>query len=281
MHRIQMHYTLQNMPRSVEVDYSASRNYGDALGASERLAIARHWQAITAKDTRLTDNDLGTLVSTEAGRLVYDRTSYSTYRGIVDLQLHTAPHSAASRLRVSSVGVAVRTSDKKIVVQQRPEGLTAGGKYDSSAAGFCIVKDGVLDFDSAAYEKLERELGIDKRTALLRTIGVHTAEDFCSGMVSYYASIPLSFAALQEKANPAFVSGLEGVPVQDLASFVIETYCADQLIGDGCATFLAALQALSPEYVSPNAFYDTVTAIRKRRRGIEFGAVREGVFSLV
>ncbi len=271
MPEIQIYYT-QHGPGNATINYDPSIDFANRLTDADKRLIESNWARIKKANSSLWPGELGTLIDSENGNLRYGRTSYDVWRAAHDmLGQDTLSQILYNELRVSSVGIVVMTRDEKILVLEKPTGFPAEGKLDSSANGFCEVKNGKLDFDAAAREKLERELGMasgDIRKLGLR--GVHSASDYYSGMLAYYAETSLTFDQVNRRANPKYVHKLHGIGRSDLADYVSEKYAAGELIGDGAATLLGVLDK--------KEFFGAIEKIKSRGGKIRFGKLSNGNF---
>ena len=279
MERIQFFYTPMDLSRvQVRPNYDPQNDFLRILTESDRQKIELNWKE-ALKRTQIWRGELGSLVDTQEGNLQYAKTDYGVWRAIASPDLHpeytTLSDLAYDKFRVSSVGIAVETIDGKVIVHRKPDNVPAGGKLDSSANGFCEVKNGQLDFGQAAYEKLERELKLTKEEILnLELRGVHSVVgkgSYCnSGMLAYHAKTKLPFEEIKQKANGSYIADLISVEKGDLANFIVTHYADGSLIGDGCATLLASLDHKD--------FSIAVHTLRDSGKVIEFGFLRDGEF---
>lgn len=233
----------------IKPNYDPQNDFLRILTEPDRQKIELNWEE-TLKRAKIWRGELGSLVDTQEGNLQYAKTDYGVWRAIASPDLPreyvTLSDLAYDKFRVSSVGVAVETIDGKVIVHRKPDNVPAGGKLDSSANGFCEVKNGKLDFEQSAYEKLERELRLTKGDILnLELRGVHSVvgkDSYCnSGMLAYHAKTKLTFEEIKQKANGLYVADLIPVEKSDLANFIVSHYADGSLIGDGCATLLYSL----------------------------------------
>ena len=165
---------------TVRVRYDPSVDFASRLSDADKRAVESNWASLIKADASLWGPaELGTLVDASDGNLRYGRASYDIWRAAHDMRgQNNLSQRIFDELKISSVGVAVATSDGKVLVHEKPAGAPAGGRLDSSANGFCELKDGQLDFDISAREKLQRELGIESSDLTrLELRGVHSASD--------------------------------------------------------------------------------------------------------
>ena len=228
-------------------------------------------------------------------RLRYRLTEYKIYSGIAFPALPDTEEKLSQQLRnsmrASAVGCAVETTDGKIVVQRRKEGLIDGGRLDSGAAGMMVYNPSTekLDWQEQIREKLARELRISDRfqirsvtpTAVFSSRGpayVPAAKGYFagaySGMVGSRAAVNFSYDRVRGIFDAKEVGEVLGVDKNDLAAFIVERTTKDNrgLCSDGCAALLSALPAAE--------FYDTVEKINSRETArIRFGYLRDGKFT--
>ncbi len=213
----------------------------------------------------------GTLFDTTGNEYVYLETRYWLYRAVIDSMLPEMRHN----MRISSVGVAVLTRDKKVLVHRRGNDMEQyPGKLDSSAAGIMHIVDSRLDPRAEIKEKLRRELGItDDQIQYLGLSCVHHASDpkAMSGMYGFVVGVTSEPSELIEQVNPHYISEAELIKRDDLPDFVSEKFGTHELIGDGAAVLLASLPY--------NVFIDTVKKINRRtRHKVAFGKLQRGIF---
>src|SRR3989344_7165804 len=105
---------------------------------------------------------LGWLLDTTDGELSYGQTEYAKY--LASAKDKSLFSSEVRNTLTAAVGCAVLSADGYFLIQQRAEGLLAGRRLDSSAAGMGLVREGKLDFYSEIKEKLKRELNLPEET---------------------------------------------------------------------------------------------------------------------
>ena len=217
---------------------------------------------------------MGTLWETTDGLFEYLPTSFREYYAMERAQRENPSElrNLVRTFRVSSVGAAVETADGKIVVQRRASDLPVAPRLlDSSAAGLCAARYDRLHFEDVIRDKLREELGImADDIAQLALTGVHSATDYLSGMFAYRATTTLPFTEIVHRHDRGRVAVLSSVSTENLGDFILDRYSSDDLVGDGCATFLAALLA--------SDFLGVVEELRRRGKDIQFGQVKDGQF---
>ncbi len=260
------------IPQTLRIRYSQETTFSRLFERKDQDLINSIWDN---SENRLSESrEYATLWNTTKGVLTYHKTSYKEYFGITradSLGFKIRP-VLTSQMRISSVGSAVVTKDKKVCIQRRQKGLLAGGYFDSGAAGLCKVSEGKLDFEMAIREKLQRELGINNENieSLVQT-GVHTSTDYCSGMVTYAINTNLTFNNLKNQANKEYVNELIGIDLDKLPEFVVYHYNKrKEMVGDGCATLLEAIENPLRKKV--------IDEINKKTPKIFFGTLTEGKF---
>ena len=206
----------------------------------------------------------------------YLPTKYHVYNAVA------CPHKSSKSLsnklrelmRVSSIGGVILTLDDKVLVQRRSTNVFAGGLLDSGVAGFSKVDEECrLNFDSAVFEKLERELDIfPKDVSLLCQTSLHSSmgHDY-SGMIGYLIKVNMEFEKIKDKLNEKYIDNILPTSINQIPEFLFEHYVKrEDMIGDGCALLLSILE--------PNAFMTTVQELKRRGKNIDFGILQEGKF---
>ncbi|MEK6850239.1 MAG: hypothetical protein AABX85_01550 [Nanoarchaeota archaeon] len=241
--------------------------------------IDSNWQAQLAAGN-FRNLPMGSLWNTrqENSRIVasYLPTEYKVYNAVAFPHNSNNPPSYRLRslMRISSVGGVIFTSDDKILMQKRAEGVTAAGLIDSVVAGFCVSNDkNKLDFDCAIKEKLKREAVIDQKEvssleqrSLFSSIGY----DF-SGMIGYLVKTTLSSQEIALRANKKYIGSIYALKKNEIFDFIARHYIKEQdMTGDGCAVLLSCLEQ--------SEFEDVVEEIKSRGAKIQFGQLSEGKF---
>jgi len=216
---------------------------------------------------------LGWLLDTTNGQLSYGQTEYSKYLASAKDKSLFSP--SVRNTLTAAVGCAVLSADGYFLIQQRAEGLLAGKRLDSSAAGMGMVREGKLDFLYDIKEKLKRELNLQE-TAVLFLTGINGATDYLSSQVTWECEVDLPFEELMTKANPKYVERVHKVHKDDLPEFLINHYISPgnepekSLIGDAVGVFLRVLDQNARAYA--------IDKINSNGARICLGVFREGRF---
>lgn len=202
----------------------------------------------TMYNLRVEDPSLGGKPSAE-----FLVTEYMVYNciantGIEDHKKRLLSSQAHDKMRVAAVGVALRTSDDRVLVHMRSNEAHSAGIMDSSCAGLMHIYDGSLDLLKDIQEKYTRELGISpEEIKVLGVTDIHSSEvrEF-SGMFSLSAETPLSSKELSDRIPSLKKGGFksyEFVPHENLGKHVIEKYTEGErpMYGDGVAVLLSSL----------------------------------------
>ena len=245
-------------------------DYGDFLNNKDQEIFRQIWQE---RKNGQWDGRLGNFWDTQ-GALSFIGINFRHYDVIsatISLPQRPLSENLYDLSRASSVGVALYTSDKKLVVQRRGDNILAAGLLDCSAAGMCNLKEGDLEFEEFLRVRMETELGL-KRSDLIEVspTNVHDAYGYGGNMVSYKARTHLSFPELKERIDPLLVNELVPINESELLDFIVESFSTGELIGDGWATFLSSLEE--------PAYKRTVQALRVRGCKISFGELVDGQF---
>lgn len=206
----------------------------------------------------------------------YLPTDYKVYNAVAFPHHSSIPLSDRLRslMRVSAVGGVILTSDDKILMQRRAEGVTAAGMIDSGVAGFCTSNDeNGLDFNSAIKEKLKREVALEKKELISleqRALFSSRGYDF-SGMVAYLIRTTLPSEEVVRRANKKYVGNIYALKKDEILNFVTTHYIEKQdMLEDGCAALLSCLEQFE--------FEDTVKKIKNHDADIQFGQLSKGRF---
>lgn len=259
-----------------KVRYDASKNIAELFTQDDIKIVEEVWNAPKGPAASGWKSGLiGWLLDTTNG-LSYGQSEYAKY--LASAKYKSRFSDAVQSTLTAAVGCAVLSADGYYLVQQRTEGLLAGRRLDSSAAGMGVIRDGKLDFYSEIKEKLKRELNLaeDAISGTLLPTGIHGATDHISMQVTWKCEVAMPLDELVAKANPKFVERVHSVHIDDLPSYLIEYYVApgekpeNSLIGDAVGVFLRALDANARDY-----------AIRKMNLNgadIRFGVLHDGKF---
>lgn len=250
------------------------------LTSQDILAIGREWKKVIESHPRVfsVPEGIGSLWDTmDLPTLHYATTDFQTYVTTSRLADQGKRLSAdlSDALRISAVGCAVLLADGSTLVHRRPQHSShVPDKYDSGIAGLAHVQpDRTLDLVQAMQAKFARELNIDDSyLSDLRLLSVHgsSAPDF-SGMVDFSILLPLTFAEIQERANPLYLEGMLAIPQRELPAYIRRSFAErDDLIADGAAVLLSSLPH--------DQFLKVIEDMNAIRRTISFGQLRDGRF---
>ena len=260
-----------------KVTFDPSKKIADFFSQTELRLVEEVWnapQGPAAAGWR--SNVLGWLLDTTDGQLSYGQTEYAQYfASAKDKALFS---SVVENSFTAGVGCAVLSADGYFLVQQRVEGLLAGRRLDSSAAGMGLVREGKLDFYSGVKEKLQRELNLGENVVgnTLVPTGIHGATDYVSSQVTWKCEVALALEELMAKANPKFVERVHLVGKDDLPDFLIKHYVPPgnepekSLIGDAVGVFLRALDEDARAYA--------IGKMNSNGADIRYGVFRNGEF---
>ena len=260
-----------------KVNFDPSKNIAALLSQEELGLIEEVWNAPQGPAASGWKSGLlGWLLDTTNGQLSYGQTEYANYFASAKDKNFFSPK--VRNTFTAGVGCAVLSADGYFLVQQRTEGLLAGRRLDSSAAGMGVVREGKLDFYFEIKEKLKRELNLSEeevKNTLVPT-GIHGAADYLSSQATWKCEVALSLEELMAKANPKFIGRVHPVGKDDLPDFLIRHYVLPgnepekSLIGDAVGVFLRALDVDAREYA--------IGKMNSDGADICFGVFREGKF---
>jgi hypothetical protein len=256
-----------------QVTYDSSQHFEELLSISDQQEIDKIWEE---RKRNQWDNSLGNLWDTSQGQIVYTETNFRYYDTLgftnnwenkpFNFQLYEYS-------RASSVGVVLETGDEIVIIQRRKAGLLAGGKLDPSVAGICVIKEGKLDLQRTALERILQELSLSPEEIYgLIPTGLHSSSDYCSSMFTFKVKTDLEFGAIKERTSGSRMI-TEPIPVSKdkLPQFIVKHFLKEgDLIGDGCAAFLASLE--------PEATEEVISSINKYQQIIKNGALVSGKF---
>ena len=270
MKEIQFYYTPRDLQKvRPSVIYRPDGSFLSRLTARDKQIIEENWKRFSQK-RGFYRGKLGTLWDTQNNTLTFCDADYGIWRAAEDTRAQRSLSDFVyNNFRVSSLGIAVLTSDNKILVQERSQAITVGGMLDSSAAGFCGVEDGSLNPEKSLEEKLNRELNLTPAqfgTPELR--GIHSAVDYFSGMLAY--KVRTNVPSSEITSNPDYVAKLYIIDSSELPEYIADNFLNRRMIGDGCATLLASLE--------PQDFDSTVSRINLDDTRIRFGQLVNGEF---
>jgi len=174
---------------------------------------------------------------------------------------------------VPVVGCALKLKSGEFIIQKRSKEMWfVPNVLDSSVAGYVNPTSSGLDFQEALYEKLERELGVNRAEVKdLRLTNVHSSRGDHSAAFSFVASCDLTREDILKGLNEKYVSDVEFVHEKDVKEFIIERYGKKgDLIGEGAAVLLTTLKN--------SDFLEAVSVLKKLGKSIEFGSVISGDF---
>ena len=256
-----------------QVTYDSTQSFERLLDISDHQEMEKIWKQ---RKENQWDSALGNLWDTSQGQIVYTETNFRYYDALAFTN-NWENRSFTSQLyeysRASSVGVVLETGDEMIVIQRRKAGLLAGGRLDPSVAGVCVIKEGKLNLQRTALERILKELSLSPEEIYeLVPTGLHSSSDYCSSMFTFKVKTNLEFGEIKERTSGFdTITELIPVPKSELDLFIINNFLqGEKLIGDSCAAFLASLK--------PNVAKEVVSSINKYQQIIKEGILVNGIF---
>lgn len=255
-----------------QVRYDASKNITELFTGKDLKIVDEVWTAPKGPaESGWKSGLVGWLLDTTKG-LSYGQSEYAKY--LASAKCKPRFSQPVKDSLTAAVGCAVLSADGYYLVQQRAEGLLAGRRLDSSAAGMGVVREGKLDFYFEIKEKLKRELNLDEDTvkSTLVPTGVHGAMDHVSSQVTWKCKVNVPLEELIAKANPKFVERVLSVRKDDLPGYLVKHYVHQgdepekSLIGDAVGVFLRALDDDARKYA--------IAKMNSRGADVRYGVLR-------
>ncbi len=255
----------------------AGENFSRLLTEKDRKIVGEEWGVLKSRKGNRAysrPDGVGSLHGASANKFTFRPTEFRvSSSAYLTYPRRTMSAKVYDRMRVSAVACMVVLGNRMFAVQKRSGMVTLGeGLLDSSAAGYAKIKNGTIDFEAAAFEKLSRELGISRK--MVKSIGlcaVHSSAADCSGTFDFIAKTDLTKEQLLAAANPHYVGGLEFVRPQNLPEFIFSHLVEKKdIVPEGCAAMLACL---------PHAqFLAQCARLSRAGKKILFGTLRRGEF---
>ncbi len=207
---------------SVKTVYDARASVYDRLSSPDIALIEENWKsyATAANNGGLFNYDSHTVRS---GRLVVSgsHVDYKAHRAAADARERGLALSFEARKLISPVvaSAIVVSRDQRVATRKRTESF-ANGKYDCSASGICVVKDGILDPAKTLLESMQRELGVGiEDVEDIAVTGLSESNDYSVHLITHNVRI---LTESQSVRGPN--SDIVWVDLNRLPNFICEKY---------------------------------------------------------
>ncbi len=267
-------------------------DYGTEYNAEENAIVEAEWAKVLEANPKSFSrpNSRATLTDSreENGQFTatFRPTEFKTYVATAHHVDEPMRRSIYEGMRIAAIGGIILTSDGYTLIHRRPNDLThAGGKLDSSFAGFVDIKNlnpeadpkaefkGELLIDASVRKKLSAELrleGADISDIMLT--GFHSGRypDY-SGMFDVVARTRLSANQLDQQANKKLIGECFFMHPSEVPAFLLDHYGPGKdMLADGCAVMLTS--------IPDKLFLPTIRDLNDAGATIQFGHVKNARF---
>jgi len=230
------------------------------------------------KNPNWSDGACASLWDASPEGLTYIKMPFSVYQALNDLRGKNGSEKLSSNVleiaHILAIGCSIESLDEMILVQERGQGLLAGGMLDASSTGIGVPKDNVIDLEQIMLGKIGIELNLaDGSLKPLTFTGNHEASDYTASMCTFKVKSTREFGQINEGRNKERASTLYGISKSELPGYLIDHYVGGaepQIIGDGIATLMRTL--------NPDQFEEVTQELNRRGADIKFGIVKDRKF---